>query len=282
MINTIKNPPYLGFGLGLRTKHYAYILEHKPPLDWLEVVSENYFSEGGRPLYYLDEIRAHYSMVMHGVSLSVGGTDPIDMVYLRQLKQLAARIEPAWISDHLCWIGISGQNSHDLLPLPYTQEALEHVVSRVQQIQEFLQQRILLENPSSYLNFQQADYKEWDFLAAVAEQADCLILLDINNIYVSAQNHDFNPHDYLNAMPVARVQQFHLAGHKDYGTHVIDTHGELIIDPVWDLYMAAVQRFGEVSTMIERDEDIPEFPVLWDELQQAKAIAQRILAEEPA
>lgn len=267
--------PYLGFGLGLRAPYYAHILENLPAIDWLEIISENYFATGGRPLYYLDRIREHYPMVMHGVSLSIGGTDPLDQDYLQQLRQLAERIKPAWISDHLCWTGVSGQNMHDLLPLPYTEEALKHVVARVKQVQDFLQQRILLENVSSYLSFKQAQFTEWEFLTAVAEQADCLILLDINNIYVSAKNHHFDPKEYLAAVPAARVQQFHLAGHSDYGSHVIDTHDQQICEQVWELYTAAIKRFGQVSTLIERDDNIPDFPVLFAEMQQARTVAHK-------
>jgi len=265
---------YLGFGLGLRADHYAYICQHLPPVDWFEILSENYFSAGGKPLDYLDKIRSHYPIVMHGVSLSIGSTDPLDQDYLRNLKALAQRVQPQWISDHLCWTGVDGQNSHDLLPLPYTEEAIKHVVERVQRVQDFLGCRILLENVSSYLTYKQSELTEWDFLAAVAEQADCFILLDINNIYVSAFNHQFDPQIYLQAIPVKRVQQFHLAGHSLFDTHIIDSHDQPIIPQVWQLYTQALKRFGKVSTMIERDDNIPAFPALLSELEQAKAIAR--------
>ncbi len=265
---------FLGFGLGLRTQHYAYILEHRPAVDWFEAITEDYLVPGGKPLHYLNRIREHYPLVMHGVSLSIGSCDPLNTEYLKKVKILAEKIQPAWISDHLCWTGIAGLNMHDLLPLPYTEEALKHVVDRVKQVQDFLGRQILLENVSSYIEYRDSKVTEWEFLTAIAEQADCFILLDINNIYVSSVNHHFDPLDYLNAMPIHRVRQFHLAGHKNCGDYIIDTHDAPIIDGVWSLYEQAVKRFGRVATMIERDDDIPEFPVLFAELQQAKKIAE--------
>ena len=265
---------FLGFGLGLRTQHYAYILEHRPAVDWFEAITEDYLVPGGKPLYYLNRIREHYPLVMHGVSLSIGSCDPLNTEYLKKVKILAEKIQPAWISDHLCWTGIAGLNMHDLLPLPYTEEALKHVVDRVKQVQDFLGRQILLENVSSYIEYRDSKVTEWEFLTAIAEQADCFILLDINNIYVSSVNHHFDPLDYLNAMPIQRVRQFHLAGHKNCGDYIIDTHDAPIIDGVWSLYEQAVKRFGRVATMIERDDDIPGFPVLFAELQQAKKIAE--------
>lgn len=271
--------PYLGFGLGLRSQHYQYILEHQPAIDWFEVLTEDYLIPGGRPLYYLDQIRQHYPMVMHGVSMSIGSTDPLNYDYLEKVKKLATRLEPAWISDHLCWTGVDGINLHDLLPLPYTEEALQHIVERVKQVQDFLGRQILLENVSSYVTYTASQLTEWDFLAEIAKQADCLILLDINNIYVSAFNHNFDADDYLKGIPVDRVRQFHLAGHENCGQHIIDTHNQPVIDSVWDLYAKAVKRFGKVTTMIERDDNIPEFPELMAELAQAKAIAKKIQGE---
>ncbi len=272
-MSVMEQRPNLGFGLGLRTDHYETILADKPPVDWFEVITENYLVPGGKPLYYLDRIRADYPMVMHGVSLSIGGTDALNFDYLRQVKTLAERIEPAWISDHLCWTGVNGVNLHDLLPLPYTEEAVQHVVNRVRTVQDFLGRRILLENVSSYLTYAQSEMSEWDFLSAVAERSDCLILLDINNIYVSAHNHGFDPHIYLHNVPVNRVQQFHLAGHLDLGNIIIDSHGDSVIDPVWSLYQSALHRFGPVSTMIERDDNIPPFGELLAELEIARRIA---------
>jgi hypothetical protein len=269
--------PYLGFGLGLRIDHYETVLAEKPPVDWFEIISENYMVDGGKPLHYLDRFRALYPMVMHGVSLSIGSGDPLDRDYLKKLKALAARVEPRWISDHLCWTGIAGKNLHDLMPLPYTEEAVKHVVSRVREVQEYLGRQILLENVSSYVTYTQSAVSEWEFLSAIAEQADCLILLDVNNIYVSSHNHGFNPLDYLRGVPSARVRQFHLAGHSHNGNIIVDTHDHPIIGSVWDLYAEAVRIFGPVSTMIERDANIPPLAELLAELDQARAIAVPIL-----
>lgn len=267
----------LGFGLGLRTNHFHEVLEQKPDVDWFEIISENFMVAGGKPKYYLHAIREQYPMVMHGVSLSIGSTDPLNTTYLKNLKTLANEVQPEWISDHLCWTGVGKINSHDLLPLPYSEEAIKHVVDRVKKVQDYLGRQILLENVSSYLNYTDSSMSEWEFLAEVANQADCHILLDINNIYVSARNHNFKAEDYITAMDVKRVQQFHLAGHCDYGDYVIDTHDHDIADPVWDLYKITLQRFGPTSTMIERDDNIPPLKDLVDELELAKTIAQQIL-----
>lgn len=274
--------PNLGFGLGLRTDHYTEVLETRPAVDWFEVITENYLVPGGKPLHFLHRIRAHYPMVMHGVSLSVGSADPLNIEYLAQVKALAERLEPRWISDHLCWTHAHGVNSHDLLPLPYTEEALRHVVERVERVQEFLGRRILLENVSSYVTYTQSAMSEWDFLAEVARRADCLILLDINNVYVSAYNHGFDALDYLRAMPRERVQQFHLAGHSNLGDYIVDTHDAAIVDPVWSLYRAALERFGPISTMIERDADIPPLADLLAELEQARRIANTVFQRNAA
>ena len=272
-----KSRPYLGFGLGLRTPHYQTILDTKPAVDWFEILSENYMVPGGKPLDFLDRIRSHYPMVMHGVSLSIGSTDPLNQNYLKDLKHLAARVEPAWISDHLCWTGVHGKNMHDLLPLPYTEETVKHVADRIAHVQDYLGRQILIENVSSYLTYKDSGVTEWEFLTAVVERADCLILLDVNNIYVSSFNHDFDPIDYLDGVPRERVQQFHLAGHRNLDTHIIDTHDEPIVDPVWELYEAAVKRFGPVSTMIERDDNIPPLEELLAELDQARRLAAPII-----
>lgn len=270
--------PSLGFGLGLRVEHYDSILADRPAVDWFEALTENYLVPGGKPLNYLTRIREHYPLVMHGVSLSIGSTHPLDREYLAQVKRLAARIQPAWISDHLCWTGVAGKNVHDLLPLPYTEEALSHIVERVRTVQDYLGRRILLENVSSYVTFRDSRLTEWEFLRAVAERADCLILLDVNNIYVSSINHEFDPHEYLNAIPVDRVQQIHLAGHENHGDYLIDTHDHPVPDPVWSLYSDALRRFGNVSTMIERDANIPPLAELCLELEQARSVANRALA----
>jgi uncharacterized protein (UPF0276 family) len=273
--------PCLGFGLGLRVPHYETILAQQPAVDWFEALTENYLVPGGKPLYYLEQVRQHYPVVLHGVSLSIGGSDPLDTDYLQALGNLARRIEPEWISDHLCWTGLDGVNLHDLLPLPYTEEAIGHVAERIARVQDVLGRRILLENVSSYVTYSDSQMSEWEFLSAVAERADCLILLDINNIYVSAFNHDFDPRIYLREIPPARVWQFHLAGHRNLGTHIVDTHDEAIIDPVWELYADALARFGAVSTMIERDDRIPPLEELLAELDRARALANGVL-EQPA
>ncbi len=268
---------YLGYGLGLRSEHYQYILANKPAVDWFEAITEDYLVPGGYPLYCLEQIREHYPVVLHGVSLSIGGTDPLNLTYLNQVKQLAERIKPMWISDHLAWTGVNGFNMHDLLPLPYTEDTLTYVADRIKQVQDILGRQLIIENVSSYISYLHSHMTEWEFLATLAEKADCKILLDINNIYVSAYNHGFNAQEYLQTIPVNRVQQFHLAGHSHFGRHIIDTHDEAIIEEVWQLYADAVQRFGKVSTMIERDDNIPEFPELLTELQRAKNIADPIL-----
>ena len=265
--------PFLGFGLGLRPEHYRAVLEERPALDWFEIISENYMVEGGKPLHFLDRIRAHYPMVMHGVSLSIGGCDPLDPAYLAALGRLAARVEPAWISDHLCWTGVDGRNLHDLLPLPCTEEAIAHVARRVVQVQDTLHRRILLENVSSYVTCSDSRIPEWEFLSAIAEEADCHILLDVNNVYVSARNHAFDPLAYLDGVPAGRVRQIHLAGHRHNGSLIVDTHDHPVPDPVWELYAEAIARLGPVSTMIERDDDIPPLDTLLAELARARALA---------
>ena len=267
--------PSLGFGLGLRVDYYDELLERgrHPGVDWLEILSENFMVGGGRPLQYLERFREHYPLVMHGVSLSIGSCDPLDARYLDELKTLAARIEPAWISDHLCWTGIDRTNLHDLMPLPYTEEALAHVVARVRRVQDTLGRRILLENVSSYVTYAASTLTEWEFLSEVAEQSDCLILLDINNIYVSSRNHGFDPHDFLEGIPAHRVQQFHLAGHEQGETLIIDTHDAPIIDPGALRDAAASREFGMVSGMIERDGNMPPLAELLGALDSARAIA---------
>jgi uncharacterized protein len=263
-----------GFGLGLRPCHYEAVLSEPHAIDWLEILTENYLGPGGKPLDYLERIRARFPLAMHGVSLSIGSTDPLDRDYLAAVRSLSRRIEPAWISDHLCWTGVEGRNVHDLLPLPYTEEALTAVAARVGAVQDALGQQILLENVSSYLTFHASEMTEWEFLSEVSRRADCAILLDINNIYVSSVNHGFDAMSYLEAIPKGRVRQFHLAGHSDMGGHLIDTHDQPIAGPVWELYRAAIARFGRVPTMIERDDNIPELHELVAELDTARALAE--------
>ena len=268
-----KTLPNLGFGLGLRTDHYNAILDSKPNVDWFEALSENYLVPGGKPLHFLDRIRANYPVVMHGVSLSIGSTSPLDFDYLRDLKKLVDRVQPAWISDHLCWTGVHGQNMHDLLPLPYTEETAKHVVERVKIVQDYLGRQILLENVSSYASYIDSNMTEWGFISHIADAADCLLLLDVNNIYVSSYNHQFDAKAFIDGVPAKRVQQIHLAGHHNHGDYIIDTHDAPVIDPVWDLYAHALSRFGSVSTMIERDDNIPVLDELVQELQIARMIA---------
>lgn len=266
--------PALGFGLGLRPTHYEALLHsHVGSVAWLEVLTENYLVPGGRPLDFLEQLHTHYPFALHGVSLSIGSSDSLNVDYLRDVKALAQRFDAAWISDHLCWTGVGGINLHDLMPLPYTEAALAHVVARVTQVQEILGRRLLLENVSSYVSYTHSELTEWEFLSEVARRADCLLLLDINNIYVSSVNHAFDAYTYLNSIPVERVQQFHLAGHSRQNNYLIDTHDAPVAEPVWQLFAAAVERFGRVSTMIERDDKIPELGVLLAELTHARIIA---------
>ncbi len=279
-----RSRPYLGFGLGLRPQHYADLLERPddgpdPRVDWFEIISENYMSAGGRPLINLDRVRERYPMVMHGVSLSIGSVDPLDQDYLDSLKALAERVDPAWISDHLCWTGVDGVNLHDLLPLPYTEEALAHVVDRIGQVQEHLGRRIALENASTYVTFTNSEMSEWDFLAEMAKRADCDLLLDVNNIFVSGFNHGFDPIDFIEGLPAERIVQIHLAGHEHNETHIVDTHDAPVIEAVWWLYGEAISRLGPITTMIERDADIPPLADMETELDRARAIAAKALEQ---
>lgn len=271
-----------GFGLGLRVEHYADYLGAPQPVDWLEIISENFMVRGGKPLSVLDQIKERYPIAMHGVSMSLGSTDGVDRQYLDDLKKLIRRVDPVRVSDHLCWTGMNGINTHDLLPLPYHDKALTHIVRQIRQVQDILERRILVENVSSYVSFGDSTITEWEFLRAVCEEADCDLLLDVNNIYVSSFNHGFDPLEYLHAIPPERVQQIHLAGHTNNGDHIIDTHDHPIVDPVWELYRAACQHIGEVDTMIERDDDIPPLPVVLAELDQARQIAASVRSREVA
>ena len=273
----------LGFGVGLRRPHYARILEQRPPemssrVDWFEVISENFMVKGGRPLEVLEGVRAQYPFVMHGVSLSIGSSDPLNRDYLAALRALARRVEPAWISDHLCWTGVGGRNLHDLLPLPYTEETVRYVAGRIREVQDVLERTMLIENVSSYMAFRASRLTEWEFLSAVAEEADCAILLDINNIFVSAFNHRFDARGYIDAVPADRVVQFHLAGHSDHGSYLLDTHDHPIRPEVWALYEHAVRRFGRIPTLIEWDDNIPEFEVLAAAADEARRRCESVLA----
>ncbi len=273
-----QKPPYLGFGLGLRPQHYAEILATSPKVDWFEVISENYMVPGGQPLRMLDRIVERYPVVMHGVSLSIASTAPLDMDYLAALKKLATRVDPKWISDHLCWTGVHGVNLHDLMPVPYTEEALNHVAGRIAKVQDYLGRRLVIENVSSYIEYECSEMSEWEFVAELARRADCWLLLDVNNVFVSGINHDFDMRKFLSAIPPERVVQFHLAGHSEGDTCLIDTHDHPVCEDVWKLYGKALERFGAVSTMIERDDNIPPLADLVAELEHARAIATSVLS----
>jgi uncharacterized protein (UPF0276 family) len=251
--------PDLGVGLGLRTLHYARIVETQPEVDWFEILSENYMQTAGRPLEWLDRIAGRYPVAMHGVSLSIGSTDPLDRAYLAELRALRDRTGARWVSDHLCWTGVGGKNTHDLLPMPYTEEALRHVAGRVRAVQDFLGAPLALENPSTYVEHAGGCMPEWEFLARLAEDADCALLLDVNNVYVSAYNHGFDPDAYLAAVPFDRVVQLHVAGHTHHGTHIIDSHIGPVIEPVWKLLGEAWRRAAGVSVLLEWDAEIPSF-----------------------
>jgi uncharacterized protein (UPF0276 family) len=274
--------PYLGHGVGLRTKHFPRVLEGTARIDWFEAISENFMIRGGRPLAVLERARALAPLVLHGVSLSLGSTDPLNESYLRELRALVDRFEPAWVSDHLCWGSIGGHYAHDLLPLPYTEEALAHVVERVGRVQDRLGRQILVENVSSYLTFAHSVMPEWEFLAEVAERADCGILLDVNNVYVSSVNHGFDAAAYVAAMPGDRIGQIHLAGHSDKGTHLLDTHDGHVVPAVWDLYRLALRRFGPISTLVEWDDRIPDWDVLCAEAECARAVEAEVMGASRA
>ena len=266
------------FGLGLRTEHYRDFLAAPQAVDWLELISENYLVAGGKPLYFLDRIRQDYPMVLHGVSLSIGSSDPLDAGYLRELRGLVDRVEPAWVSDHLCWTGTRSLNLHDLLPLPYTEETLRHLVPRVAQVQDALGQALLLENVSSYVRYLADEMSEWEFIRELVGRTGCELLLDVNNVYVSSVNHGFDPRVFIDAVPVEAVRQIHLAGHEDHGDYLIDTHDHPVCTAVWDLYAYTIGRLGPVATMIERDDHTPSLAELVGELDSARSLARRALA----
>ncbi|MFV1996136.1 MAG: DUF692 domain-containing protein [Verrucomicrobiales bacterium] len=276
--------PNLGLGLGLRTVHFDHVLEQWPEVDWFEIISENFMDSQGRPRHVLRQVAERYPIVMHGVSLSIGSTDPLNLDYLKKLKILARETGARWISDHLCWTGVAGRNSHDLLPVPLNESSLKHVVERIRIVQDLLERRIALENPSSYVGFTGSTMPEWEFISRMAQEADCGLLLDVNNVYVSSFNHDFDPEEYVRNVPHRRIMQFHLAGHTDCTTHLVDTHDHPVIDPVWDLYRLAYQLTGGVSTLLEWDASIPPFPELHGELLKAKShiAAKRTGAPRPS
>jgi hypothetical protein len=292
--------PDLGVGVGLRVQHYAEIFADEgvdqgfggqqrcdappepPGVDWLEIISENFMVEGGAPAFNLGRALDRFRVVQHGVSLSIGSVDPLDRDYLRRLAELSRRTGTPWVSDHLCWTGAHGVNLHDLLPLPYTERVVKHVAERARAVQDLLGVRLALENVSSYMTYRASDMTEWEFLSAVAEEADCGILLDVNNIYVSAFNHGFDANAYVDGVPAERVVQIHLAGHTHHGDYILDTHSDHVIDPVWELYRRALRRTGPVSTLIEWDEDIPPFAELCAEAAKARAVREEVFGARAA
>lgn len=273
--------PKLGCGVGLRTPHYAFITKEWPKVDWFEAITENYMDSGGKPISILEQIRSHYPVALHGVALSIGSVDPLNERYLQRLKTLVERIQPVIVSDHLCWSGAGGEQLHDLLPLPFTEESIAHVAARVSQVQDFLKRPILLENVSTYVTYQHSVVPEWEFLSEVARRSGCGILLDINNIYVNSKNHGFDPYLYLSNIPGEKIGQFHLAGHTDMGTYLFDTHSAPVIEEVWNLYRYALKQWGQISTLVEWDEKIPDWPELMEERDRAKVIYDQYAGHAP-
>jgi uncharacterized protein len=270
LVRTLSGCTNLGLGVGLRSAHFRYILQNQPAVDWFEIISENYMDSRGWPRYVLNQIAERYPIVMHGVSLSIGSTDPLNLEYLQKLKRLAVEIKAHWVSDHICWTGVMGQNNHDLLPIPFTEQSLRHVVERIRQVQDLLERPLILENPSSYVTFQNSTMSEAEFICRMAEEADCGLLLDVNNVYVSSFNHDLDPETFIRALPHERIVQFHLAGHTNYGSYLLDTHDGPVIHPVWELYRTAHRFTGGVATLLEWDASIPEFSRVHQEVLKAK------------
>ena len=273
--------PNLGLGLGLRSKHFDHILRHQPEVDWFEVISENFMDSGGRPMHILRQIAERYPVVMHGVSMSIGSTDPLNRDYLQKLKALAEEIQPQWISDHLCWTGVVGVNTHDLLPVPLNEETLEHISGRIQEVQEILERPLVLENPSSYLTFQHSTLSEWDFLRHLTEETGCGLLLDVNNVYVSCFNHGWDAQEYIEGIPAQSIVQMHLAGHQHCGDFIIDTHDGHVIDPVWELFRQVWQKTGGVATLLEWDSKIPEFEEMHAEVLKARQFMSDLPLSSP-
>jgi len=285
MPSVLEAPAMPGYGLGLRSPHYEYLLKHLssaarlPTVDWFEVITENYLAAGGRPRAILRKVREHYPVVLHGLSFNIGTDEPADFDYLDKLKALIREIEPAWVSDHICWTGLHGRTSHDLLPIAYNHQTLVSCAAKVNQIQDYLQQQVILENPSTYLQFRASDMPEEEFINGLVSRTGCGILLDINNIYVSSFNLGFDPRQYIDSLQPSSIRQFHLAGHTNNGSHIIDTHDHPVCDQVWELYRHACQRFGPVATLLERDDHIPEFPELLAELALARRVQESALQE---
>ena len=279
MANNDFNHTVQGCGIGLRLDHFEKIEETKPDVPWFEVLSDNYLLEGTMQRNYLRKFRHDYPVTFHGVGMSIGSTEPLNQDYLKRLKQLKEEIQPAWISDHLCWTSAHGVVTHDLIPLPYTQSVVKHIVDRILQVQDFLGEQLVIENVSSYLQFKSTEMSEWDFINEVTRQSDCRLLLDVNNIYVSAQNHHFDAEEYLLAMPAEKVAEMHLAGYEDRGTHLLDTHSRPVTEPVWALFKKAVQHVGDVPVLIEWDNDIPSLERVIQEAHKAQVLQQEILPQ---
>jgi uncharacterized protein len=271
--------PDLGIGVGLRVPHYNAILKDLPQVDWFECISENFMIDGGKPMYHLDAVREHYPMILHGVSMNLGSSDDLDAKYLKRLRALIDRVNPAWFSDHLCWGGVSGVNLHDLLPLPMTKKVAHHVADHIKQVQDEIGRIFVIENVSSYLTYRADEMPEWDFVSLVAETADCGLLFDVNNIYVSSRNHGFDPRVYVENIPHERVVQMHLAGHTDKGNYILDTHSDHVCPEVWELYRLACEKIGPCSTLIEWDDNIPELDVLLAEAELAKKIRKEVCGD---
>jgi len=265
-----------GVGIGLRVPHYQHIFEKKPVVDWFEIISENYMVDGGRPLHVLDQILEQYRVVQHGVSMYFGSADPLNREHLRRLKQLVRRTGTPWLSDHLCWGSVDGRYTHDLLPMPYTFEAVQVTAEKIRQVQDFVEVPVVVENVSSYAEFHISEMTEWEFLNEVVEKADCGILLDVNNIYVSSRNHGFNPMEYVNSIPAERVAQIHIAGHSKFQKYTLDTHDHPVIEPVWQLYARAIERCGPTATLLEWDDNIPSF----EEVHREALKASRFLHQD--
>ncbi len=271
------NLPVLGYGIGLRTVHFADLLERRPAIDFFEAITENFLDTGGRPLHVLDRVAERTPVVLHGVSLNIGSTAPLDFAYLGKVKELARRVGAPWVTDHLCWTGVAGRNSHDLLPMPLHEESLEHVAGRVRTVQDFLERPLHLENPSTYLELSASTMGEAEFLVRLTEKAGCGLLLDVNNVFVSCFNHGWDAEAYIDTVPADRVVQVHLAGHTDKGTHLLDTHSDHVRDEVWSLYERLVRRTGPVTTLVEWDDDIPALDVVHAEALVARDVASRAL-----
>jgi len=272
--------PDLGVGVGLRVPHYGHVLGARPAVDFFEVISENFMVEGGKPRYHLSRVLESYRVVQHGVSLGIAGPDPLDRAYLKRLKHLLAEVKSPWVSDHFCWSGAGGAHLHDLLPIPYTKQAIDRVVERAREVQDFLEVRFALENTSSYLTFEASTLSEWEFISEIAERADIGLLFDVNNVYVSAYNHGFDPYEFVESLPHERIVQIHLAGHTNLGAYIIDTHRGEVIEPVWALYRRTIELTGPVSTLIEWDDEIPTFDVLMAEAAKARGVRDRALSGE--